>query len=162
MNEQSIHPCSTVELIAEPPINSSPANDLSRCQHRTRTGRRCRQEVSNVAAGLCSKHAAARPVRFQESDLSVTLLGQLTQLKSASDLNQVLSNLFRLLSQDRIAARRAAVLAYIGNLLLRTLPAIAQEANPAGNRPQRIIIDMPEPDRGDPRPENPTYADLRS
>ena len=60
-----------------------------------------------------------------------------------------------------IAARRAAVLAYIGNLLLRTLPAIAQEANPASDRP-RIIIDMPEPDHDDPRPENPTYADLRS
>jgi hypothetical protein len=146
MNEQSINPCSTVELTNEPSVNSSSTNDLSRCQHRTRTGRRCRHAVSNVAAGLCSKHVNSRPVRFEESDLSVTLLGQLTELKSASDLNQVLSNLFRLLSQDRIAARRAAVLAYIGNLLLRTLPAIAHETNPADDGP-RIIIDMPRPDR---------------
>jgi hypothetical protein len=83
---------------------------------------------------------------LEESDLSVTLLGQLTELKSASDLNQVLSNLFRLLSQDRIAARRAAVLAYIGNLLLRTLPAIAHETNSNGENP-RIVIDMPRPNR---------------
>ena len=146
MNEQSINPCSTVKLTNEQPINSSSTNDLSRCQHRTRTGRRCRHAVSSAVAGLCSKHVNSRPVRFEESDLSVTLLGQLTELKSASDLNQVLSNLFRLLSQDRIAARRAAVLAYIGNLLLRTLPAIAHETNPADDGP-RIIIDMPRPDR---------------
>ncbi len=110
------------------------------------TGRRCRHAVSNDAAGLCSKHLVSRPVRFEESDLSATLLGQLTELKSASDLNQVLSNLFRLLSQDRIAARRAAVLAYIGNLLLRTLPAIAHETNPQGEE-QRWILDLPRPDR---------------
>jgi hypothetical protein len=162
MNEQSINPCSTVELVNEPPFNSSSTNDLSRCQYRTRTGRRCRQTVSNAASGLCSKHAIARPVRFEEPDLSATLLGQLTELKSASDLNQVLSNLFRLLSQDRIAARRAAVLAYIGNLILRTLPAIERESNPQDDRPRRIIIDMPRPDRSDPGPENPTYQDLRS
>jgi hypothetical protein len=146
MNEQSINPCSTVKLTNEQPINSSSTNDLSRCQHRTRTGRRYRHAVSSAVAGLCSKHVNSRRVRFEESDLSVTLLGQLTELKSASDLNQVLSNLFRLLSQDRIAARRAAVLAYIGNLLLRTLPAIAHETNSNGENP-RIVIDMPRPNR---------------
>ncbi len=143
MNEQSIHPCSAVELMNEPSVNSSSINDLSRCQHRTRTGRRCRHAVSNVAAGLCSKHLHPRQVRFEESDLSVTLLGQLTALKSASDLNQVLSNLFRLLSQDRIAARRAAVLAYIGNLLLRTLPALEHETYPHGHPGPTVIWDDP-------------------
>src|SRR5260370_730608 len=39
MNEQSINPCSTVELTNEPSVNSSSTNDLSRCQHRTRRGR---------------------------------------------------------------------------------------------------------------------------
>ena len=147
MNEQSINPCSTVELMNEPSVNSSSTNDLSRCQHRTRTGRRCRHAVSSAAAGLCSKHVLSRPNRFEDSDLSANLLGQLTELKSASDLNQVLSNLFRLLSQDRIAARRAAVLAYIGNLLLRTLPAIAHETNPQNGGPQEFIFDMPRPNR---------------
>jgi len=35
-------------------------------------------------------------------------------------------------------------MAYTCNLLLRTLPAIQQEK---AGQPQRIIIDMPEPDR---------------
>jgi hypothetical protein len=127
--------------------HSNSSNNISRCQHRTRTGRRCRHSVSNAAAGLCSKHVHSRPIRFEESDLSAALIGQLTELKSASDLNQVLSNLFRLLSQDRIAARRAAVLAYIGNLLLRTLPALEHEAYPHGLPEPQIIFDMPRPNR---------------
>jgi len=135
--------------------NSSLTNDLSftqseakgaaRCQHRTRTGRRCRHSVSHAAAGLCSRHAKSRQKYRQEADLSATLLGQLTELSSACDINKVLSNLFLALTQDRIAARRAAVLAYIGNLLLRTLPAMDRETN--GDDHVNIIMDMPRPDR---------------
>jgi len=131
----------------EQSVNSSSTSDLPRCQHRTRTGRRCRHIVSSATAGFCSKHIHSRPIRFEESDVSITLIGQLTELKSASDLNQVLSNLFRLLSQDRIAARRAAVLAYIGNLLLRTLRAIEHELNLQDDEPQQFIIDLPRPKR---------------
>ena len=128
--------------------NSRSTNDLPRCQHRTRTGRRCRHSVSDAAAGLCSKHVQSRRKYREEADLTAVLVGQLTQLNSASDINQVLSNLFRLLTQDRIAARRAAVLAYIGNLLLRTLPAIEHGLNPqSDDEPQEIIIDLPRPKR---------------
>jgi hypothetical protein len=135
--------------------NSSLTNDLSftqsevkgaaRCQYRTRTGRRCRHSVTDPAAGLCSRHAKSRQKYRQEADLSATLLGELTELSSACDINKVLSNLFLALTQDRIAARRAAVLAYIGNLLLRTLPAIDREVN--GDDNVNIIFDMPRPDR---------------
>jgi hypothetical protein len=38
-------------------------------------------------------------------------------------------------------------MAYTCNLLLRTLPAIALESPPVESQPQRIIIDMPRPDR---------------
>jgi hypothetical protein len=38
-------------------------------------------------------------------------------------------------------------MAYTCNLLLRTLPAIALETNSQGEEHQRIIIDMPRPDR---------------
>jgi len=164
MNEPTTHPCSAVELTNEPPANSSSTNHLSRCQHRTLTGRRCRKDVSNAASALCSKHASLRPVRLEEPDLSVALLGQLSRLKSASDLNEVLCNLFRLLSQDRIAARRAAVLAYIANLLLRTLPAIEHEVYPEGKPGPEIIIDLPcfLNKHAKPQTENPTYQDLRS
>jgi len=129
----------------ETPNSNSPI-DSPRCQHRTRTGRRCRHSISDAAAGLCSKHLKSRQDYRQEADLSATLLGQLTVLSSACDINKVLSSLFLALSQDRIAARRAAVLAYIGNLLLRTLPTIDREVNGDDNH-VNIIMDMPRPIR---------------
>jgi hypothetical protein len=136
--------------------NSSSTNDLPRCQHRTRTGRRCRQSVSDAAAGLCSRHAKSRQKYRQEADLSATLLGQLTELSSACDINKVLSNLFLALTQDRIAARRAAVLAYIGNLLLRTLPAMDRETYGDPDAAPVIIMDGPRPDRSQEPDYSPT------
>jgi len=123
--------------IANPCIS----NDLPRCQHRTPTGRRCRLAASDSDTGLCSKHLHPRPSCREDGDLSPILLGDITQLDTATDINQVLSNLFCALVQDRIAARRAAVLAYIGNLLLHSLPAVREE------HPQQIIFDLPRPKR---------------
>jgi hypothetical protein len=125
--------------------NTNSPNDSPRCQYRTRTGRRCRRPISDAATGLCSKHLKSRQNYRKEADLSATLLGQLTELSSACDINKVLSSLFLALSQDRIAARRAAVLAYIGNLLLRTLPAMDRETGEGG--PPQVIFDMPRPTR---------------
>jgi hypothetical protein len=38
-------------------------------------------------------------------------------------------------------------MAYTCNLLLHTLPALGKEVHPPNGEPQRIIIDMPRPDR---------------
>ncbi len=135
----------------EQSINSSSTNDLPRCQHRTRTGRRCRHAVSNAATGLCAKHAHSRPNRFEESDLSAYLTAGLTEFKSAVPVNDFLSRLLLLEAEDRISPRRAAVMAYTCNLILRTLPAIEHEVNPQDDEP-RIIIDIPRPDRNEPVP----------
>jgi hypothetical protein len=52
-----------------------------------------------------------------------------------------------LLAQNRISARRAAVLAYITNQLLRTLSAMEKEtaAEDPKNAPVQIIWDLPCP-----------------
>ena len=50
--------------------HSSSTNDLPRCQHRTRTGRRCRHAVSSIKAGFCSTHARAHSNRSKQSDSS--------------------------------------------------------------------------------------------
>ena len=136
-------------------LNSSSLNGSPRCQHRTRTGRRYRHSALDASAGLpavaglCSRHAKSRQKYRQEADLTAALTGQLTELSSAWDINQVLSKLFILLSQDRISARRAAVLAYIGNLLLRTLPAIDLENNSlsAEDTAALILRNVPLPHR---------------
>ncbi len=80
----------------EQSINSSSTNDLPRCQHRTRTGRRCRHAVSNAATGLCTKHAPSRANHIEESDLSTSLTAGLTEFKSAVPINEFLSRLLLL------------------------------------------------------------------
>jgi hypothetical protein len=118
-------------------------------------------DVSDPDSGLCAKHAALLQRDLDQADLASSLIGDIQEFRSAADINHSLGELYKLQARNKITPRRAAVMAYTANLLLRTLPAIALETNPAGKK-TRIIIDMPEPDHSDPRPENPTYADLRS
>ncbi len=143
----------------EQSINSSSTNDLPRCQHRTRTGRRCRHAVSNAATGLCTKHAPSRANRIEESDLSTTLTAGLTEFKSAVPINEFLSRLLLLQAEDRISPRRAAVMAYTCNLILRTLPAIDRELHPDDQDEPQIIIDLPRPRRDDPVPPSHPVMD---
>lgn len=67
----------------------------------------------------------------QSSDISFALAGQAQAFQTAQGINHSLGALYRLLAENRISARRAAVLAYINSLLLRTLPAIDAD-NDAG------------------------------
>jgi len=112
------------------PANPSFINESSRCQHHTASKRRCRLRVVDSHSGLCFRHAQLHLQHLEVPDLSPDLVGQLSQFTSAADINHVLSKLLVLLAQNRISPRRAAVLAYISNLLLRTLPAIEKENDP--------------------------------
>ncbi len=71
------------------------------------------------------------------------------KFQSPAGVHTALSELFTLLVEDRVSARRAAVLAYISSLLLRTLSAVQQEeadqAAAAKNRPVRILWNIPRP-----------------
>ena len=152
MNEQS--PKSNV-------LNKS-LSDPNRCQHSYPSGRRCRMPASDLRAGLCAQHFRERLAR-EEADVSTALVGELKKFETASEVNDVLSRLLILVSQDRVSPRRAAVIAYICNLLLRTRPAIDRELNPKEdpNAPAEFIFDAPRPQRDFPE-TTPTYADVRT
>src|SRR5258708_4777080 len=113
------------------PSSNSPASlvkaDNPKCHHVTVSGRQCRLRA--IRSGLCFRHAAlqlqsAQPV---EVDLSADFLGKLDDLQSAEQINQFLAKLLILVVQNRISARRAAVLTYITNQLLHSLVAIKRE-----------------------------------
>src|ERR1700738_3538575 len=127
-------------ITMEPQIaNSNPIIDLSRCQHRFPSRRRCRLPISDPRTGLCANHA--RELQQRElADLSSALVGQMTKFDTPDDINDVLSRLLILTSQDRVSPRRAAVIAYICNLLLRSI-------HKAEDEPPQIIFDAPRPDR---------------
>ncbi len=98
-----------------------------KCHHVTLSGHQCRLRA--IRSGLCFRHAAlqlqsAQPV---DVDLSADFLGRLDDLQSAEQINQFLAKLLILVVQNRISARRAAVLTYITNQLLHSLVAIKRE-----------------------------------
>jgi hypothetical protein len=117
---------------------------------------RCRL-VGFGSQPFCPKHTqAAAPPQPDPTEIASTLTANLDDFTSAAQINDFLSRLLLLLAQDKISTRRAAVLAYITNQLLRTLPAIAKEENA---EPTQIIFDMPGPDRDrPPQDQNPPQA----
>jgi hypothetical protein len=125
----------------------STINNSARCNHRFPNGMRCRLFAFG-SLPFCPKHTepAAMPPP-DPAEIASTLTANLDDFTSAAQINDFLSRLLLLLAQDKISTRRAAVLAYITNQLLRTLPAIAKEEN---SEPTQIIFDMPGPDRDRP------------
>jgi hypothetical protein len=135
---------------------SSTINNSARCNHRFPNGMRCRL-IGFGSQPFCPKHAQPiAPPQPDPAEIASTLTANLDDFTSAAQINNFLSRLLLLLAQDKISTRRAAVLAYITNQLLRTLPAIAKEEDA---KPTTIIFDMPGPERDRPQPEqNPQHA----
>jgi len=143
-----------------------------RCRHFTADGRRCRLAVLDTRSHLCFRHsaliAAAQSPHNDSEDLSSELLPELSEFAAGTDIRQFLARLLTLVAKGSISPRRASVLAFISSQLLHSHRSILLENKAIADEPQRIVIDMPGPDRDwpdpgpKPRPENPTYADLRS
>jgi hypothetical protein len=109
---------------------SSSVDLSSRCRYYTEDGRRCCLRVLDAGSGLCFRHAQLQEVHSEgdgAGDLSALLTAGLSEFKSAVPINDFLSRLLLYQAQGRIPPRRAAVMAYTRNLLLRTLPAMHQE-----------------------------------
>jgi hypothetical protein len=106
--------------------------------------------VSSIKAGFCSTHAPAHSNRSEQSDLSAYLTAGLADFKSAVTISDFLSRLLHLQAEDRISPRRAAVMAYTCNLILRALPAIEHELHPEDEPVTISFGDLPRPP-GSPR-----------
>ena len=94
-----------------------------RCSHRTARGRQCRLLASDAQSGLCPQHHAGQKQQ-QEEDHFDYLIRNNQCFQTAQGINFSLGNLYALLAQNLISPRRAAVLAYVSSLMLRTLPQI--------------------------------------
>ena len=108
-----------------------------RCAHRTAGGRQCRLPASDAHSGLCPQHLAAIK-QEQEADYFDFLTRNFHAFQTAQGINFSLGSLYELLGQNRISPRRAAVLAYISSLLLRTLPQIDAD-NAAGVKDPNLV-----------------------
>lgn len=121
----------------------SASADQPRCKHFTANGRRCRLRPLDSGSGLCFRHASLQNAKSDAIDLTSAFGDSLTDFKSAVQINEFLAKLALLLVQNRISCRRAAVLAFISNLTLRTLPAIDFELNGDQDQIPRISFDLP-------------------
>jgi hypothetical protein len=103
----------------------------NRCRYRTPTGRRCRAARSSPSSPHCAHHRAMAkkaPLDDIAADLTARLKDIRVSLQSAQGVHNSLAELYVLLAQDRVSPRRAAVLAYLSSLLLRTLPDSGEDA----------------------------------
>ncbi len=89
--------------------------------------------VADPGSSFCVAHAASEPGDSQ--DFLAALTEKACRFQNAQGINHSLGALYTLLGQGRISPRRASVLAYISNLLLRTLPAIDTDLYPHAGRP---------------------------
>lgn len=116
-----------------------------RCSHVYENSTRCRLFVREPYSSFCSRHKKLHPDgRVTESIIKVT--ADVADFRSAVPINQFLAQLLIAVAEKRVSPRRAAVLGFISNQLLRTLPVIDRELNPPGDDRGPIIInDLPRP-----------------
>jgi hypothetical protein len=102
--------------------------------------------VSESDSGLCSRHATQLKSDLDQADIAAKLIGDAQEFRSAVAINRCLGELLKLQVLNKILPRRAAVIAYTCNLLLRTLPAIEHELHPEDEPVTIEFGDLPRPD----------------
>ena len=100
----------------------------ARCRHTGADGRRCTMSPAPGGDSLCLPHRQRQQKESDAQALAAELLGPFREFKTATAVNHALGKLFSLVARGRIAPRNAAVLAYIGQLLLNSLSAVRREA----------------------------------
>ena len=136
--------------------NTSTIIDLDRCQHCTPSGRRCKLPIEGPGKSLCYTHMQEL-MKTDALNLKNALLTNHQGFQTAQGINFALKNLYKLLAASYLSPRRAAVLAYINSLQLRTLPPSTPTTSLASPTPppQRNSRQLP-PTFTQPRP-HPTH-----
>ncbi len=101
------------------------------CQQLTSDGRRCLMSRMKGHPSLCFVHAQRQQQLLDPKRLAAELLGPFQDLKTANAVNHALGSLFLLVAQNRIPPRHAAILAYLGQLLLQSLSPVRSEIKDA-------------------------------
>src|ERR1700722_10087049 len=136
----------------------------TRCQHQTKSGRRCLQPRTSHPL-LCTYHAnqqharavhqgqSARRSPEHTAALAADLLQGVENLSQPATVNLFLGNLLKQLVHRPIGRRDATTLAYISQLLLNSQCVMQRQARDAqaaaSAKPTQIIIDVERPNYDD-------------
>ncbi len=111
--------------------SSASSPHLGRCQFFSTDNRRCRMPRWHGHPAYCLHHARREQQLLETERVAGELVTLTGTFKTAHDVNMVLGRLFHALAQNRIPPRTAATLAYIGGLLLNSLPRVSREVSDA-------------------------------
>ena len=114
---------SSTSSTSAPPIREQ-------CTYTTSDGRHCRMFRSADHPDLCDHHAQKELRSLDRAvilPLAAQLLGPLKDFRSAAAINAAVGNAFVQLADGRLDPRRAAVLAYMAQLLFQTLRKVSWE-----------------------------------
>jgi hypothetical protein len=112
------------------------------CQFQFADGRKCRMLRREDHATLCVFHARAERQLLQSETLGPLLSKSPSgEFLTAADVNHVLGKLFAAISEDRLPPRNAATLAFVGQLLLHSIPLVKHEMiNASGTDTWRQLV----------------------
>lgn len=122
-----------------------------RCQYTTAIGKRCRLARLPGDNTLCFFHysrAQSRRIEPHPALVAAEILSPGEPLDSAQAVNAALTRVFRLVAEGRLSTRHATALAYLGQLILATLPHLQREApaEPAhgllGSDPEAALAEL--------------------
>ena len=103
-------------------------SDTNRCAFETSDSRRCRLPRSATHASLCVFHSREEQQLLESRKIGTELASTISgDFLTATDINYVLGKVFIAVAQNRIPARTAHTLAYLGQLILFYLPSVKHE-----------------------------------
>src|SRR5713226_4063500 len=109
------------------------SNDSHLCLFSFSDGRQCRMLRHKDHATLCIFHARAERQLIEADKLGREIAASPSgEYLTAVDVNHVLGKLFGAVAQNRLPTRNAAILAYLGQLLLQSVPKVQDENHQRG------------------------------
>ena len=107
---------------------SRKASEPNRCAFETSDGRRCRLPRSATHASLCVFHSREEQQLAESQKIGAEVAATISgDFLTATDINYALGKVFTAVAQNRIPVRTAHTLAYLGQLMLCSLPAVKKE-----------------------------------
>lgn len=100
----------------------------NRCVFETSDGRRCRLPRSATHASLCVFHSREEQQLLESQKIGAEVAATISgDFLTATDINYALGKVFTAVAQNRLPVRTAHTLAYLGQLMLCSLPAVKKE-----------------------------------
>jgi hypothetical protein len=107
----------------------------NKCLHQFSDGRICRMLRKKGHPSFCIHHAREEQQRLESEKLAAEFASLSGKLNTVTDINHVLGKVFIALAEKRISNQTADSFAYLGQLLLQSIPGVKNELNAAVQHP---------------------------